>query len=324
MPGPAGESIARFGVAGGPGTGLALAVVMRLLLVISCLALSGCIVFDDGAGEGDDDDGSPAPPDAGPADRPDAAPEDRFDCDPDDAEETHPVSVAGTVIDHATGDPIAGAEVAVGSAWHLGGGFPQECPPIATLTTSSDGRFGPAMVDVRSPSFSPPYVIFMVTGEGVAPTASDQAMDCIDAECSPIEDHVVAAPTEELATQWRQELERGGVPDAATRGLVLFAFTNLDGSPAEDVVLWQGLFETDALDPDEEVRFLAADRITLAPTGVIATTESGLALLGVGSEEPDQGDGTFIYGTRVADQWEVLGALHDPGWIFVEDNQQER
>ena len=296
---------------------------MRLLVVISCLALTGCIVLDDRDGEGDGDDGSP-PPDAGPPEqRPDAAPDDELDCEPDDAEDTHPVSVAGTVIDHATGAPIAGAEVAVGSAWHLGGGFPQECPPIATLTTSSDGRFGPVTVDVKSPRFLPPYVIFMVTGEGLAPTASDQAMECVDSECAPIEDHVLAAPSEALATEWRQELERGGMEGAEGRGLMLLAFTDLDGSPAENVVLWQGYFEKDALDPDEEVRFLEADRTTLAPTGAIVTTGSGLALVGVGSEEPDQGDSTFVRGTRIADHWEVLGVLHDPGWIFLEDNQQE-
>ncbi|HTE53125.1 MAG TPA: carboxypeptidase-like regulatory domain-containing protein [Kofleriaceae bacterium] len=295
----------------------------RLLPVLSCLALAGCVVLDDRGSDGDGDDGSP--PDAGPIEpRPDAGPgPDRFDCAPDDAEETYPVRVAGTVVDHATGEPIAGAEVAVGSAWHLGGGLPQECPPLATLTTSEDGRFGPATVDVTSPLFAPPYVIFMVTGEGLAPTASDQTMDCVDLECAPIEDHVVAAPSGALATEWRQELERGGMEGAGTRGLVLFAFTNLDGSPAENVVLWEGFFEEDALDPDQEVRFLAADRTTLAPTSAITTAGSGLALIGIGSEEPDQTDSAFIRGTRVADHWEVTGVLHDPGWIFVEDNQQD-
>ena len=317
------ESIEPLGLAGLTGTRLAPAEGMRRLLpVLSCLALAGCVILDDGGGEADGDDGGP--PDAGPIEpRPDAGPgPDRFDCDPDDAEETYPVRVAGTVIDHATGEPIVGAEVAVGSAWHLGGGLPQECPPLATLTTSEDGRFGPATVEVAA-LFSPPYVIFMVTGAGLAPTASDQTMECVDAACTPIEDHVVAVPSQELATQWREELERGGMESAESRGLVLFAFTNLDGSPAENVVLWEGYLEPDALDPNQEVRFLAEDRTTLAPTSAIVTAGSGLALVGIGSEEPDQTDSTFIRGTRVADQWEVTGVLHDPGWIFVEDNQQE-
>jgi hypothetical protein len=287
--------------------------------------MAGCGIFDGGRDDGEGDDGSP-PPDAGPGEqRPDAGPgPDRFDCEPDDAEDTYPVLVSGTVIDHATGDPIAGAEVAVGSAWHLGGGLPQECPPVATLTTDDEGGFGPTEVDLKASIFSRPFVIFMVTGEGLAPTASDQTVECVEAGCAPIEDHVVAVPSQELASQWRQELELGGMPGAGSRGLVLFAFTNLDGSPAEDVVLWQDFLELEALDPDEEVRFLAADRTTLAPTSAIATSGSGLALIGVGSEEPDQTDGAFIRGTRLADLWEVTGVLHDPGWIFVEDNQQER
>ena len=109
-----------------------------------------------------------------------------------------------------------------------------------------------------------------------------------------------------------------------TGGLVLFAFTNVDGSPAENVVLWQGFLEDEALEPSEEVRFLEEDRAALAPSSAIATAASGLALIGVGSEEPDETDGAFIRGTRIADHWEMTGVLHDPGWIFVEDNQQER
>lgn len=297
---------------------------MRLLPVLSCLALTGCVIFDDDGGD-TDDGGDSSPADDGSVDPgPDAGPGiDELDCQPDDPEETYRVRVSGIVIDHATGAPITGADVAVGSAWYLGGGLPHECPPVAALTTDDEGRFGPADVDVKAPTFAPPYVIFMVTGEGLAPTASDQTMDCEGTACEPVEGHVVAAPSQELATEWRQELERGGMEAAASRGLVLFAFTNLDGSPAEDVVLWQGFFEDEALDPNQEVRFLEADGITLASTSAITTTESGLALIGVGSEEPDETDSAFIRGTRIADLWEMTGVLHDPGWIFVEDNQQE-
>jgi hypothetical protein len=94
---------------------------------------------------------------------------------------------------------------------------------------------------------------------------------------------------------------------------------NPDGTPAEGVSPWRSLLvDTQALEPDSEVRFLEDDLTTLAPPGTTTTTASGVALIGV-----DESSGAeFIGGSRGADRWVETGVLDPPGWFFLEDRQQ--
>jgi hypothetical protein len=274
---------------------------MRLDLLMVPLAawavLSGC---DAGGLDGDFQGPEPSPPCIEAADRP-----------------ANSVTVAGVVVDHATGEPVDSAEVAVNTAWDVEAEFPGDCDPLATLTTSPDGLFGPKKVDVGS-NFSPPIAIFMVSGGGLADTASDETLTCGGVVCDDV-DHTVAAPSRSLAAAWRAELEAGGMPDAGSRGLILFEYREPDGSPAEGVTpaaLSDGARE---LTPDVEVRFLDDDRVTLAPPGTAATTASGLALIGIG----DDVVGEYVYGLRGDDDWQLTGVLDPAGWIFVEQLRLE-
>jgi hypothetical protein len=221
------------------------------------------------------------------------------------------VTVGGTVRDHVTGEPVAGAEVDFNTAWDVLDEFPAGCAPISTFTAAADGRFGPQTVDVDSPG-TRLVALFLVRGEGLAATASDQTLTCEQADCEAI-DHTIAAPTRELADRWRRELERGGMPDVANRGLVLFQFREPDGGPAEGVVPHHVASDS-LLVPDVQVRFFEPDRVTLAPPGTAATTAAGLAIIALDEEYTAD----YIFGERGEDFWDITGVLGPPGWIFLE------
>jgi hypothetical protein len=296
----------------------------RMLFLLSLsglsLALPGCLFTgdDDGAPGDDATDGADGSDGGDGGDGSDGDDGGEPDCVGADLRDELTASLAGEVIDHETGEPIAGAEVSISTAWDTSTAFPAaECPILATLTTGGDGGFGPADVALGS-ALSPPIPLFLVTGDDVADTASDQRMECDASGCEDVT-HGIAAPARDLVAGWRSELARGGMDDADSRGLVLFAFFNTDGTPAEGVTLWSGVFQEEPLAPDSEVRFLEADRLTLAPPGTDTTTASGLALIGV---DTDDYAGLFVSGTRGSDHWDETGVLLAPGWVFLEDKQQ--
>ena len=275
-----------------------------VLTFLVCAALSGCVF------SGDDDD-------VAGGDEPDASPtSSEPECVPAEDRPSRTVTVSGAVVDWATGEAIAGADVAVNTAWDVGGeSFPAGCPTLATLTTTGDGQFGPAEVEIGSP-LDPPIAIFLVTGDELGDTASDQRTTCEGADCGDL-DHTIAAPSRTLAAGWRAELGRGGMPDADTRGLVLLEYRNPDGTPAEGVFP-EYLFGFSGPIPDTEVRFLEPDRAALAPTGTSTTTASGVALIALRTS----GNSDFIAGSRGEDSWEAVGVLAPPGWFFLEDREQ--
>ena len=255
-----------------------------------CAALAGCV------------DGLDAPP----------VPE-TPECVPPATRAGQSAVISGEIVDQVTGEPIA-ADVAFNTAWDVVDAFPGECEPLATFTTSDDGRFGPRTIDVGSTEY-PPIALFMITGDDLADTASDQTLTCDGADCDDL-DHAMAVPERDLAGGWRRELERGGMPGASSRGLVLFRFNEADGSPAAGVVP-QTLTAEPVLVPGVQVRFLEDDRATLAPPDTAETTASGMAIIGI-DEELVSG---YIFGARGDDSWDSVDVLSPPGWIFLEDER---
>jgi hypothetical protein len=274
-------------------------------------ALVGCVAgdddgpsddsSDDGVGDGSSDDGA----DDDGADPPECI-------DPADREGLS-VTVSGQVVDHATGGPIA-ADVAFNTAWDVKDDFPAGCDPLATFATDADGAFGPETVDMNTVN-DPPIGLFLVTGDQVADTLSDARLACGGAECVEV-DHTIVAPARELADGWREQMEIEGMPDATTRGLVVFRFRESDGSPAEAVVP-QTLSGAALLRPDIDMRFLDEDGVSLAAAGTDATTASGIAIVAI----PDQAPTDYVFGTRDEDRWDALGVLAPPGWLFLEDER---
>ena len=290
---------------------------MRLLVSLFVLAAAPACRSGDDDGGGDDgatDDGTT---DDGSTD--DGSTDDggEPDCVADELRDERAAVLSGAVTDHESGAPVAGAEVSISTAWDTSAAFPIDCPVLDVLATDEDGRFGPAQVELGTP-LSPPIALFLVTGGDLADTASDQRLVCDTAGCDDL-DHAITAPARELADGWRTELARGGMDDAGTRGLVLFSFRNVDGTPADGVTAWSGIFEATRLEPGSQVRYLEPDRVTLAPPDTQRTTASGLALIGV---DTDDYVGLFVSGSRGAESWEETGVLLPPGWIFLEDKQQ--
>jgi hypothetical protein len=269
------------------------------------------MVFGCGGGGGGDT------PDAAPA--PDALIPPPPGCIQLDTRDDHTVTVSGTVSDWVTGDPIVGATVDVSTAWDVQGNFPNTatlmCPPIVSLTTNVNGQFGPALIEIGSP-VEPPITIYMVTGAGVAPTASDArvggcsvgVVDCGN------QGHIMKVPSETLAATWRAELAAGGMPNAAQRGLTLFQYRELAG-PAGGVEALVGTLVLRPLLLGTEVRFLNADLATLAPATQGVTLASGIAVIGIDTAD----NAVFVAGRRGGEQWAGLGVLLVDGWFFLED-----
>ncbi len=273
------------------------------LVFVVFVLVSGCGGGDDGGA-----------PDATP--QPDATPPPPG-CIQPDTRDNHTVTVSGTVRDWATDQPVVGANVDVNTAWDVQGNFPVTaalmCPPIVSLTTDVNGQFGPAMIEIGS-SVEPPITIFMVTGAGVAPTASDARVGgCTAVDCGN-QGHIMSVPSEALAAAWRAELATGGMPNAAQRGLVLFQYRELAG-PAAGVEALEGTLVVSPLALGTQVRFLEADLTTLAPATQAVTLASGVAVIGLDVTD----NATFIAGRRGADMWTGIGVLLPDGWFFLED-----
>jgi hypothetical protein len=240
-------------------------------------------------------------------------------CIQSDTRDDHTVTVSGAVRDWVTGDPVAGATVDVNTAWDVDGNFPDTpalmCPPIISFTTNMNGQFGPAQISIGS-SLEPPITIFMVSGGGRARTASDArvggcmlgVVDCGN------QGHIMMVPSESLAAEWRAELEAGGMPNAAQRGLTLYLFNELAG-PAAGVEALEGTLVVRPLMPGIEVRYMNADRATLAIASQTTTLASGVAVIGLDATDNE----AFVAGRRGGESWTGLGVLMVDGWFFLED-----
>jgi len=267
------------------------------------LLVSGCF------GRGDDEN-LPPPVDAPPPNVP--------GCVTNETRQQLEIAIDGIVLDFATQDPVAGVTVDVTTGWDVAGNVPRaDCPLIATLTTDADGRFGPVTVNAGSTEF-PPILLFLVHGGDRASTSFDARAACAigDGTCNPLTVSIPAASAA-LDTAWRTELAAGGMVSAATRALVAFKYKNTDQTGAADVVPNVGnITPIRDLIRGTEVRFLAPDRATLLPVAQNATTDSGLALIGL-----DNGTGRVdLGGKRVTDQWLSVGCLESSGFTFFEDN----
>ena len=278
--------------------------MMRAATVLALLTFAGWTLY-----RSEDD----APPD----DPPPFEPNDAQGCVKAELRATKTVNVSGKVVDFATGAPVAGAVVDITTAWDVTGQFPlPACAPLAVATTAADGSFGPIAVRAGS-SLNPSFMMFLVHGGGRAQTASD-LRSCAEERCNMFIS--IAAPTAAQAAAWRSELAAGGMPDAATRGLVAFFYRNIDGTPAEGVEVTQDFSTPMPLVRGREVRYLGAgaDAATVLPVAQTATSASGVALIGLGSPgTPDKA--IFVGGRRGTGAWQVTGCLEEPGWIFLED-----
>jgi len=254
-------------------------------------------------------DDNPPPVDAPPPDVSD-------NCISPQTRARHRVPVSGTVVDFATGAPVAGVTVDVTTGWDVRGYVPDPaCPLIASFVTSPDGTFGPLTIDAGTID-TPPILLFLVHDGDRAATAFDSRAPCTygTTPCDPLAVTIPAASAA-LDQTWRGELAAGGMPDAATRTLVAFRFKNTDQTGAADVVPVESFQSRHVLVPNTEVRFLAADRSTIAPTTQTATTDSGLAIVG-----RDLGVGRIdIGGQRGPESWSSIGCLLVPGFTFFED-----
>lgn len=222
------------------------------------------------------------------------------------------VTVSGQILDFTTSAPVPDATVDVSTAWDVAENFPAaDCPLLATMTTDAQGRFGPLAVQAGS-TLVPPIVVFVVHGGGRAPTISD-ARICAAATCDL--GHTIAAPSSELAAQWRTDLASGGMTDATTRGLVAFLYKNTDGSPAAGVAPSTGTLVVNPLSPGPQVRFIDPARSALMPVAQTTTSASGVALIGVNATH----QAAYLGGKRAADSWAGTGCLVVPAAIFVED-----
>jgi hypothetical protein len=279
---------------------------LLVVLIVSSLLPSCWRDNPDGPEPAPEPDASPPPPDAAPP----------AECIGVDVRARKTVVVSGTVVDFATGAPVAGATVDITTGWDTPvPAFPSpECPLIATLTSGPDGTFGPATVLAGS-VLDPSIMLFMVHGADRANTASDNRT-CPDTTCTL--DHTIAAPSATLAATWRTELAAGGMTDAATNGLIAYLYKNSDGSPAAGVTAQLvDVFPAAMHDltVGGQVRYLADNRTTVTGTSQRTTTTGGVALIGFEAVESS----SFIAGRRSADTWEPTGCFDEPGWIFLED-----
>lgn len=222
------------------------------------------------------------------------------------------LTVRGTVVDFATGAPVAGATVELGTAWEfIDDGHAPGCPLLGSAVTDAAGQFGPLQVWAGS-SRAKPIVLFTVRGAGRAPTRSD-ATTCADDRCAL--DHTIAAPSAELVASWRAGFAPG-TPAVPERGLIVFAFSNLDHTAAAGVRPYtDGIVDVFSF-PGRAPRFLESDRATLAPVEQTTTTTTGVAVLDPGD---DLGSSIDIAGRRGAEEWLPTGCLLEAGYVFVED-----
>lgn len=229
-----------------------------------------------------------------------------------DVRDDKTITVSGQVIDFTTGAPVAGATVDVTTGWDVIDNVPAaQCPLLASLTTDGQGRFGPMPILAGS-TRNPPIVLFIVHGGGRAPTLSDNT-SCAATTCNL--GHTIPAPSSALADAWRTELAAGGMAQAQSRGLVAFLYKNADGTPAAGVAPSQGTLTTVPLQAGTQVRFVAVDRVGLAPVGQAVTTGAGVALVGTSATA----QAAYIGGRRGNELWAGTGCLVVSPAIFLED-----
>ena len=229
----------------------------------------------------------------------------------DEPGEPRVATVGGTIIDWETGMPVEGASVVIEHGWG-DTAFPTAGNGLERLTTNADGVFGPVDVFFDGEGATG-LALLRVTGPGLAPTASDLRMSCPQRDESPIRcepiDHKIVVPSMALSNIWRNQLSSEGVANAATVGLVLFEYLEIDRSPAAGVKV--ELLEFDG-NRTTVVRYLNESGVGLE-FDARATTLSGLAVV-VARDEI-----LGISGARAEQFWELTGVLASPGWIFVED-----
>ncbi len=225
--------------------------------------------------------------------------------------------VSGVVTDLATGAPVSGVTVDIAHAWSPRGCPDSDCPALGTFITAADGSFGPATIQAGPhPGIvsGTQFLAFLAHGGGLASTVSDTRFACDRGPCT-LPAHALAAPADALAARWRAGLADGGMPDAATRGLVAFTFREVGGAPAAGVTVSAGrLFSEQPLQAGSQVRFLDTTG-ELAPVIQATTPASGTALIGADMGDPH----VYVEGMRGGDKWLSTGSIVAPGWIFVED-----
>ena len=230
--------------------------------------------------------------------------------------------LTGTVIDFTTREasvlPGVQLQLDVTTAWDTIPFFPAGCPPLATIPVSGSGYFELFDAPCGSP-LEPPIALFLVDDSGTdlyAATASDKTLECPSApQCAAVST-VIPVPRKVVVDDWRAQLLADGMPDADTRGLVLYQYLATDDTPAPGVqpTILDGISRR-FLTPRTEVRFLAADRLTLIPADATITGVSGWAIVGVDR------DVAFVGGEDTGGAlWDETGTLLSPGWIFVEEN----
>jgi hypothetical protein len=231
------------------------------------------------------------------------------------------VDIGGTVVDFVSRAPYAGmAEIEVTTGWDTIPPFPLGCPPLQVVTTDGVGAFTVTDAICDSPLF-PPVLLLMVSGgagETRAPTATDSRLTCSGNDCG-VWSGEIRVPSTMLATTLRQQLQAEGMPNATTRGLVIFEFRDLAGNPQAGVTPFyrEGTVDRPLVAP-REVRFISGTRDTLVRSDATMTGTSGLAVIAI-----DGATSGFIGGTRSGGmRWEPVGVLFADGWIFLEDKTQ--
>jgi hypothetical protein len=226
------------------------------------------------------------------------------------------VPVTARVVDFVTRQPYTGRpRLDVTTAWDTSpGAFPDGCAPIASLILPASGIYQDPIASCRSRAF-PPFLLLVVSGGSPDPralTAWDRHLACAVDHCQAVDADVWVPSAADVAA-WRTELATGGMPDAATRGLVLFQYNELGGGTAAGVVPQRG---GQPLQAGTQVRFLDVDRRTLLPVATAATSASGLVIVGENGGSFEAGS---VGGQRGADQWRETGVFFVDGWIFLED-----
>jgi hypothetical protein len=232
--------------------------------------------------------------------------------------------LSGTIVDFSTLAPpdLPGVQLDVGvlTAWDTIPFFPAGCPTLATVSVTGSGFFELAAAPCDSSQF-PPIALFIVDDSGAdlyATTASDKALDAgSEPQCAPVS-MTIPVPRKVLMDDWRQQMSDDGMPDALTRGLVLYQYLDAagNGAPGVQPTILEGSGPR-FLAPGTEVRFIAADRVTLIQADATITGVSGWAIIAAGP------DFALVGGSSASGaQWDEVGVLFSPapGWIFVEDN----
>jgi hypothetical protein len=231
-----------------------------------------------------------------------------------EAQRTQPcrVDVSLRAVDFTTLAPRTDLAVAAGTAWDTTPPLIPECLTLAAGTTDASGRW--TLVDLRCDSWLlPPIVAVSLGGRAVV----DRGLTCRNNDCGAVDFGDVPVLDAALEASWRQEMQDDGMANAATRGLAIFDYREPDGTSAAGVIPFQAPLAGGerTLAPGPEVRFVAADRLTLVRGDAAMTGASGLAIVAL--------DGTWarIGGQRGTDRWQPLGVAFAAWVVFLEDER---